>query len=47
MLTYILHKLAKKYGDVAEFLYYFPGLPGLGDIILVIVIIIAIITWGL
>ena len=42
MITYILHKLAKKYGDVAELLYYFPGLPGLGDVMLIIVIIILV-----
>jgi len=42
MLTYILPKLAKKYGDVAEFLYYFPLMPILGDIAIVIVIILLI-----
>lgn len=42
MFTYILPKLAKKYGEVAEFLYYFPLMPILGDIILIIVVVILI-----
>lgn len=42
MLTYILPKLAKKYGDVAEFSYYFPLIPILGDIVIVIIIVLLI-----
>ena len=44
MFTYILTKLAKKYGEVAEFLYYFPGIPILGDVIFCVVICIFILT---